>query len=437
MIFDGRVLSEITNEDINQLVLGHERETSNLEYKLTVNHKTKDDKFEILCDIASLANAGGGYLVIGIRDDGKGKAQKFETVNNAENIVKSIQSLCIEHISERIEGIEYGIRNIDGKDIIIYRIPESLKVPHMVAYNNNTQFVTRYNDGKREMTIGEIRAHFTDNLLNRRLARIEDGIKSLINANEFEMNQKLVSLLENEQISDLSIEDGNIISKASIKRFIKIAGDIPYFRTSVTPKNAGRNLINVDSPEIKELFENPPNQRSLGWNLNRSHSNTKRFSEGLLREGYEGTLILKQNGFMEFYTKIDQRFCWDQPEEEYKKRPRLYPYPVIEYPLSFFQLYRMLIDTAHIEMSYIITMEYYNIKGFVLPPYRPGTIGYFSHGCEPCQEMNIKVPSVTVDKDFEPDNAVLNLVKYVYNTFGHSEDMIPFFERGTGKFIIE
>lgn len=440
MIFEGRFLSEITDEDIKQLVREHVVENQNLEYKLMLNHKTDEEKYEVLCDITSLANAGGGYLVVGIRDDGKGKAQKFEDVEHVERVAKSIQSLCVEYISERIDGIEWDIREIDGLNILIFRVPESVKAPHMVTYKNNTHFVTRYNDNKREMTIGEIRSYFTDNVFNKRLVYIEEVLRNLLNGQKIETDQKLINMLVEDKISDLNVEDGAVISKASLNKSIKEIGNVPFFRISITPEYTNRNFINVDLPKVTGLFKNPPNQRSAGWNMEGSYTETKRFSEGLLRKGVmEDILILKQNGFMEFRIKIDHTFCWNQPEEEFKKRPRLYPYPVVEYPLSFLQLYKYIIDTLQIEMSYIVSMEYYNIKGFVLYPSHPSSIEFNIHGnyVSPYDKENLFIPPFKVEKEFVPDKITFELVKYLYNTFGYTEDKIPFYNKDSGQFQIE
>lgn len=73
LIFDHKMLAEITNQEIEELVAEHIQENQNLEFKLTLNYKYEPERFETLCDIASLANAGGGYLV-----------SAFETMARAE-----------------------------------------------------------------------------------------------------------------------------------------------------------------------------------------------------------------------------------------------------------------------------------------------------------------------------------------------------------------
>lgn len=99
MIFDGKILSEISDEEIVSLVKEHVKERQHIEYKLTIDHKDENKKLETLCDLASFANSGGGYIVVGIRDDGKGCAQKFETITEPDRMMKSIHSLCQDHIS--------------------------------------------------------------------------------------------------------------------------------------------------------------------------------------------------------------------------------------------------------------------------------------------------------------------------------------------------
>lgn len=60
MIFEGRSITEITDEEIEELVNRHVGERQHLEYKLTVNYKEDKDKMELLRDVVSLANGGGG-----------------------------------------------------------------------------------------------------------------------------------------------------------------------------------------------------------------------------------------------------------------------------------------------------------------------------------------------------------------------------------------
>lgn len=440
MIFDGKVLSEITNEEIEQLVTDHIKENQNLEYKLTVNYKTPEERFETLCDIVSLANAGGGYLVIGIRDDGKGRAMRFENIENAESMIKSIRSICLEHVAERIEGIEFDIRHIKNCIILIVRVPTSSRIPHMVTLNNNTHFVTRYADGKREMTYAEIKSSFQQDIFDRRLSFIEDGMKSILNMRQNEERKELISMLEKEEMSPLSITDGKVLINGMTRYFLTRIGKAPYFRISAVPIKTGRNIVNVDQKQIKELFQNPPNQRWSGWNMESFYSSVERFPEGIFRgDKKDRMLILQQNGHMEFYAPLDQNFCWRQSEEEFKKQPRLYPYPVVEYPFSFLDLYKHIIKTSNIESSLIISMQYLNCKGYTLLPYKPESMGFIfpRKTVKSFDKEHLIIPELDIDHDYNPHLVCYDLLKYFYAVFSYTPDMIPFFVEDKSEFIFE
>jgi predicted HTH transcriptional regulator len=90
MIFEGKIIDEISDDEIKYLVAHHIGEKQYLEFKARVNCQSDQGKLELLRDIASMANSGGGYLIIGIRDDGKGHAQTYELITEAdlENIKK-------------------------------------------------------------------------------------------------------------------------------------------------------------------------------------------------------------------------------------------------------------------------------------------------------------------------------------------------------------
>ena len=167
MIFDGRPIDEIADSEIDRLVSEHISERQHLEFKVTVNHQNDEDRLELLRDVSSLANAGGGYIIIGIRDDGKGQAQTYEPslVGNTQKIKQAIMSLCLDHISDRIDGLEVKSCTVNSNPLVIVRIPTSIRVPHMVTFQHRTDFYTRYEDGKKEMTLSEIREAFNPDLL--------------------------------------------------------------------------------------------------------------------------------------------------------------------------------------------------------------------------------------------------------------------------------
>ena len=105
MWFDNRLISEIKFEEIVDLVEKEIGEDQWLEfkqepYRLLKNSNSKDREEQVteLCkDVASIANAEGGYIIIGIKEENK-IARGFINVENAIDFCKSITDLCHQYI---------------------------------------------------------------------------------------------------------------------------------------------------------------------------------------------------------------------------------------------------------------------------------------------------------------------------------------------------
>ena len=443
MIFDGVPISQISDAQIDSLVTKHVVEQRCLDFKITILHKDDDEKLEALRDIVSFANADGGYLIVGIRDDGNGRAQKYEPelVGDIQRIRKSVMDLCNDHISERIDGLEIVVRNVKGNPLLLVRIPASDRAPHMVTYQNKTEFYTRHHDGKREMTIGEIREAFTQDLIGRRLTTIEHHLQS--RATEESLNSQRARALDTIRSGGspqlLTIENGELLSEVALASFMTGVDNFPYFWFASTPVNPRKNLIDVDSLDIRSPIQNPPGSRFSGWNMDFYQGSIERSGDGV----YKGKkdyryLHLLENGHMEFWTPLDERFCWNQSAIEFQHHPRLYPYPVTEYPTTFLRLYRAIVDEAKLEEDLIINFCYANLKGYILLPGSPSSVSFkLPFEKVPYSEENLSFRT-QVSNDFEPDQTAYEVIKRVYAAFGHHpSSAIPFFDKDVGKFIFQ
>jgi|SRR5437660_1317460 len=228
-----------------------------------------------------------------------------------------------------------------------------------------------------------------------------------------------------------------IIELRDTVQFLKImqqifeerVGSKPMFRITGTPTDLGAVSANLNSPELVSILEHPPT-RSGGW--------TVRPLPPLRRNvlGFESDRIdyhhLKfiRNGHLEFWTLIDSHFCWRQDEQSFKQHPRLYPYPVVEYPLSFCRLYRQLVKFLNINSPIVFQVQYVNVKGVILLPDRPESEGFIApmESVKPLDTNRLVLPKVTVPNDFDPDPTALELVQDVYFQFGYSQRHIPFFD---------
>ena len=137
-----------------------------------------------------------------------------------------------------------------------------------------------------------------------------------------------------------------------------------------------------------------------------------------------------KNGHLEFWTAIDESFCWQQDPLEMTKHPRFYPYAVVEYPLSFVRQYRAIADLLKIDCDIIFQMQYLNVQGAILLPYQPESIGFMipMHPVKPLSRNRLLFPPKRFPKAFDPDPAALEIVKDLYHEFGYTREHIPFFD---------
>lgn len=141
MIFGGRSLQELTIADIESLVQTRVAESPVLEYKETAYGGGADSIREMLRDISAIANAEGGYLIMGIREDSTGHANAIVPIPEVHAKVQPIRSVCLDGIRERIEGLEVAaFECAPNQGVIVVRIPKSDLRPYMVVRENRTDF---------------------------------------------------------------------------------------------------------------------------------------------------------------------------------------------------------------------------------------------------------------------------------------------------------
>jgi len=170
MIFGGRSLQELTIADFERLVQDRSPESASLEYKVNAYGGGADSIREMLRDIAAIANAEGGYLIMGIREDGTGHAQEIVPIPDIHSKVQPIRQACLDGIRERIDGLEVAaFECAPNQGIIAIRIAKNDKRPYMVMRENRTDFFRRYETDKRSMTLDEIRSTILTNPMNLEL----------------------------------------------------------------------------------------------------------------------------------------------------------------------------------------------------------------------------------------------------------------------------
>lgn len=440
MIFEGRPLRDITDQEIEALIKEHTAERQHLEFKATYKFKDHKEKKELLRDIVSLANGGGGYLIIGIKDNGKGQAQDFappDLVDNFGKLNNAILNLSNEHIRERIDGLQIESRSVSDHPIILVRVPVSSRRPHMVALAGATDFVSRYHDGKRDMTISEIKAAFNNDLMFRAIEDISRRIR------DTQKEQSVSEILHRIEIGGMErlneVPDGKLVMDIVTDKFQKSDVERPWMLLAAVPLETRSNSIDSNAESVRRLLASPPETRRYGWTMDKISAAIRSVDSGVKRGDVDtGELTVLNNGFMQFSISLDEgKFYWAQEQEEIEKSPRLSPYAMTEYPVSFIKLFFELVNLSTLGGPFLATQSYKNLKGHTLPPGGPSNLGYvcFVDETPPCEKQFIKSSNVVFNQDEKPDQVAYDIVKQVYAAFGYEEEAIPFFDDANKKFV--
>jgi hypothetical protein len=154
----------ITKADIDSLIANEVNESKTIEYKQTLPGKSDGNKKEFLADVSSFANASGGNIIYGIKED-KGKAKSICPIAGVseEEAKLRLEDMILEGINPRIR---IQIKEITGWGgdgngfVILLRISKSFASPHMVTYKKHSRFYSRNSAGKYQLDVGEIRGAF-------------------------------------------------------------------------------------------------------------------------------------------------------------------------------------------------------------------------------------------------------------------------------------
>lgn len=153
IILDGNLSKEKIEKIINQ---GHEKDC--LDYKERFDCSSKNElqksKVELVCDIISMANSNGGYIIIGISEDKS--TGKFSIVGVDKDCIKkitqeNIQSWLEKYI-EKTVNITLKVNTINKKSTIAIFVNDSfLPVPFRVDgqyKKSNENDITKFRSGE-------------------------------------------------------------------------------------------------------------------------------------------------------------------------------------------------------------------------------------------------------------------------------------------------
>lgn len=164
MLFN-KSLAEIEEIDLQTLVDNGVREGREIEYKEALTIYSEEQKQEFLNDVSSFANASGGYLFYGIRENKDDAGLPLEVCGlKGENPGKRIgdmENIIRTGLEPRLLGVSMQpvfLPSHEGRTVIVLSIPKSFATPHMVR--SSGRFYSRNSTGKFPLDVLQIRAAF-------------------------------------------------------------------------------------------------------------------------------------------------------------------------------------------------------------------------------------------------------------------------------------
>lgn len=161
MIFE-KPISEITEADLDALVQNGESEGKHLEFKAALPGGTDVERKEFLYDVSSFANAAGGYIIYGIKEnEGRASGVVGVDVENGDRLEVSLRERVRDGIRPQIYGLEIRVVGLaESKYAVVVHIPKSWNPPHQVVFQKSFKFFSRDTNTKYQIDVDELRSVF-------------------------------------------------------------------------------------------------------------------------------------------------------------------------------------------------------------------------------------------------------------------------------------
>ncbi|MGL5806032.1 MAG: AlbA family DNA-binding domain-containing protein [Xenococcaceae cyanobacterium] len=163
MSLTNKPLESLDKNDLQALLDNQVAEGKTIDYKESLCGNSDSDKKEFLYDVSSFANASGGHLIFGIKEDAGVPTEICGLdIRDIDAVILRLENSIRDGIAPRIPGLATrAIPISDDKVVILFRIPRSFSQPHMVTFKNASKFYSRNSAGKYQLDVGELRTAFT------------------------------------------------------------------------------------------------------------------------------------------------------------------------------------------------------------------------------------------------------------------------------------
>lgn len=141
----GTPVSEATYDHVQVLIDNNVPESFDLDYKKTLYGRSDKDKRELCSDVAALANAAGGLIILGIDEDERAQASEALGVRVNDEEINRIYQVVASGLSP-LPGLDVrGLsrHDADGTGFLLIAVPASPARPHAVLVNDGLRYPHR------------------------------------------------------------------------------------------------------------------------------------------------------------------------------------------------------------------------------------------------------------------------------------------------------
>lgn len=128
----GEPAGPLTNAMIDAAVAQGIPESDELDWKAVLPAQREFKQSDYIKDIAAFANAGGGMLVFGIKEEDKAAVERTDAGDFNENYERTIQQTCMTAITPPVFGVRSYFVGAEPTRAVALVVPASVDGPHLV-----------------------------------------------------------------------------------------------------------------------------------------------------------------------------------------------------------------------------------------------------------------------------------------------------------------
>lgn len=386
--FFTKTFAALDHSDLRELVeVKRVREHLQLDYKLRYEGG-REHTIDMLADITAMANASGGYIIVGIeedRDEDDGTPKRLVGISNGDLEANRIQSICESSIDEKISGLRVQDISIgDEKSCVVIYVPNSLRKPHMINYRKHYSFRMRNGRSNRYLDMREIRTMILS------MNQYQGSLTAFLSERRNELKQTV--------------------------------GDKPWMLLTATPVYVDTDKIDpVGNKDLRQIMDNPPSSADSNYlGIGIPQSSQPRIYGVEARDSRYRFLRLFRNGHFEFGEDVQ-----DEPATE---KRYIHSYRAAILLIHLLDTMRAIVQIVQINEPITIGMYWCNIAGTVLA----SNARFVDRNTYKWVKDELLIEA-TVSDLADSHRIAHQLIERLYNAFGMSN--CPLFDQD-GQFVL-